>query len=97
MKRLGTNLFDIVYFPEVVTDDLPNLPLTMRKRIKKAIEGRLRTNPIEIGKPLHYSLAGHRRIRVGDYRVVYTIDIENHVVTIVQIQHRKNVYETSRK
>jgi mRNA interferase RelE/StbE len=33
------------------------------------------------------------RIRVGDYRVVYTIDDEKLVVSVMRIRHRSEVYE----
>jgi len=32
------------------------------------------------------------RIRVGDYRIVYSVDINSKVVTIERIKHRKDVY-----
>lgn len=44
-------------------------------------------------------LAGHPgllRIRVGDYRVVYTIDDEILIVLVVHLGHRRNVYDTLR-
>lgn len=39
-------------------------------------------------------LSGHDqyRIRQGDYRIVYAIDDAAHVVTIVKIGHRREVY-----
>lgn len=39
-------------------------------------------------------LTGHDqyRIRQGDYRIVYAIDDVAHVVTIVKIGHRREVY-----
>jgi len=63
------------------------------KTIKRAIEERLSIDPIGLGKPLRYSLKGHRRLRVGDYRIVYRIDHTKHIVTIVVIKHRKDVYD----
>jgi mRNA interferase RelE/StbE len=33
------------------------------------------------------------RIRIGDYRVVYTIDSPTKTVTITHIAHRREVYE----
>ena len=57
---------------------------------KKAIEERLMVDPITFGKPLRYSLKGHRRLRVSDYRVVYRI--ENKSVIIIAIKHRKDIY-----
>ncbi len=41
-------------------------------------------------------LAGHKdtwRIRVGNYRVVYTVDEARKVVCITRVAHRKEVYE----
>ncbi len=32
------------------------------------------------------------RLRVGDYRVVYSIDEKQGVITIFRIRHRKDVY-----
>ena len=58
---------------------------------KKAIEERLMIDPIGFGKPLRYSLKGHRRLLVSDYRIVYRIDADT--VIIVSIKHRKDVYD----
>ena len=33
------------------------------------------------------------RIRVGDYRVVYSIDDHKHIVDIVTVRHRSTAYE----
>ena len=81
------------YLDSVTVEDIPNLPKTMRKTIKKAIEERLSVDPVGLGKPLRYSFKGHRRLRIGDYRVVYRINAEKHIVTIAIIKHRKEVYE----
>ncbi len=35
------------------------------------------------------------RIRQGDYRVIYYIDDDNLIVTIVKVGHRKEIYRTS--
>ncbi len=32
------------------------------------------------------------RIRIGDYRVVYTIDKTAKIITIIKIRHRREVY-----
>jgi mRNA interferase RelE/StbE len=36
--------------------------------------------------------AGQRSRRTGDYRIIYTIDDDARIVTIVRIRHRKDVY-----
>jgi mRNA interferase RelE/StbE len=32
------------------------------------------------------------RIRIGDYRIVYSVDGGQHVVDIVRVRHRRDVY-----
>lgn len=93
MKKLGNNIFAIEYLLSVVKDDIPALSKTIKDRIRKAIEERLTIDPVGFGKPLRYSLKGHRRLRVGDYRVVYRIEPEENKVVISLIKHRKEVYE----
>ncbi len=95
MTKPGSNhqLFLIEYLVSVVEEDIPELPKSIKAQIKKAIETRLTADPVGLGKPLRYSFKGHRRIRVGDYRIVYRVNVEKSIVTIVLIKHRKNVYE----
>jgi mRNA interferase RelE/StbE len=83
--------YRIDYLESVVREDIPSLPKAMKERIKREIEHKLVNRPVEFGKPLRYSLKSCRRLRVGDYRVVYVIEGER--VTIVKIGHRKEVYE----
>jgi mRNA interferase RelE/StbE len=83
-------MYRIVYLPEVVEEDIPSLGSKEKILIRKSIEEKLQTNPIEFGKPLQYSLKGCRRLRVGDFRVIFRV--ENDVVTIVKIGHRREVY-----
>jgi mRNA interferase RelE/StbE len=32
------------------------------------------------------------RIRIGDYRVIYEVNEQEHAVKVMRIRHRKNVY-----
>jgi mRNA interferase RelE/StbE len=89
----GNKLYEIEYLTSVVKEDIPLLPKRIKISIKKAIEERLMLDPLGFGKPLRYSLRGHRRLRVGDYRVVYRIDPDINIVIIVAIKHRKDIYE----
>ncbi len=56
------------------------------------IYGSLAENPQRVGKPLRFELEGLHSARRGDYRVVYEIDQEHALVTIVAIQHRSDFY-----
>lgn len=93
MTKPGNKPYSIQYLDTVVEEDIPALPKRMRELIKRAIEARLVADPVGLGKPLRYSFIGHRRIRVGDYRIVYRVDPPKNAVTIVLIKHRKDVYQ----
>jgi len=83
-------VYSVVYIKSVIKRDLRELSHPVLKQIKQAIEKRLIVDPISYGKPLRYNLKGCRRLRVGDYRIVYQINEQ--VVTIIAIKHRKNIY-----
>jgi len=77
--------YQIIYQDHVIKSHIPALSTKVKSLIKKAIEERLMVDPITFGKPLRYSLKGHRRLRV-----VYRI--ENKSVIIIAIKHRKDIY-----
>ncbi len=83
-------MFNVVYHHLVVKVDIPKLSALWRKKIQSAIEDKLVTNPDLYGKPLRRSLAGYRKLRVGDYRVIFKI--EKTTVKILLIEHRSVVY-----
>jgi mRNA interferase RelE/StbE len=83
--------FELIYHPDVRDVDIPQLNLTLRKRIRKAIEERLSISPHQYGEPLKKTLKGYWKLRVGDYRVVYKI--ERNEVFILAIINRKDVYK----
>ncbi|MBI1954119.1 MAG: type II toxin-antitoxin system RelE/ParE family toxin [Proteobacteria bacterium] len=85
--------YQVRYLEEVVQKHIPALSPSVRHLIKRAIEERLMVDPVGFGKPLRYSLKGHRRLRVSDYRIVYRLNVNT--VIIVAIKHRKDVYEES--
>lgn len=84
--------YQVRYLEEVVRKHIPVLPKRVKALIKTAIEERLMIDPIGFGKPLRFSLKGHRRLRVSDYRIVYRIEVETNSIVIIAIKHRKDVY-----
>ncbi|MBT3292775.1 type II toxin-antitoxin system RelE/ParE family toxin [Candidatus Peregrinibacteria bacterium] len=81
----------VTYSTLLNTKEIQRFPKPDLKRIKKTIEDKLTTNPEAFGKPLRFSLKGHRSLRVGDYRIIFRI--ENDTVKILVISHRSVVYE----
>lgn len=87
--------YEIVYHPKVISDDIPKLSSVMKQRICRAVEQKLVAHPEFFGKPLHTSFKGYRKLRVGDYRVIFRI--EKNFVKIFTIAHRSIVYSLSRE
>jgi mRNA interferase RelE/StbE len=85
-------MFEILYHAEVVKKDIPKLSADWQDKIRTAIESRLTTKPEVYGKPLRRSLKHYRKLRVGDYRVIFRI--EGQLVKVFVIQHRSKVYST---
>ena len=81
--------YQVFYHPEVQTD-LSRIPQNVKASIKRAIEQRLLIDPLTYGQPLRQSLKGYRKLRVGDYRVIYKIQHDE--IIIFKIGHRKEVY-----
>jgi len=61
------------------------------RRIATAIDS-LRTNPRPSGVAALHGESGLLRIRVGDYRIIYTVHDEVLTVLVVTIGHRRDVY-----
>ena len=64
-----------------------------RERITDAID-RLREHPL-VGEPLKGGMRGLRRIRVGDYRVLYEVQHDVLVILVVRVAHRRDAYRRS--
>lgn len=70
--------------------ELAGISQPVRVRIIHAIDT-LRDQPLS-GLPLKGELRGLRRLRVGDYRVVYELLRNELVVLVVRVAHRRDAY-----
>lgn len=59
--------------------------------IRKNLEGC--TNPRQHGKCLKANRLGQWRYRVGDYRLIAKIEDEKIIILILNIGHRRDVYD----
>ena len=73
------------------TRQLRKLPKDALRRLRAATEA-LRDQPRPDGAVRLAATDDLWRIRVGDYRVIYTIDDDALVVTVVRVGHRREVY-----
>jgi mRNA interferase RelE/StbE len=81
----------VSYYYLVVERDIPKLDAPLKDRIKRAIKEKLMTSPTIFGLPLRGTLARCWKLRVGDWRIVYSIN--NNEVKIWAIEHRSIVYD----
>ena len=58
--------------------------------------GSLAASPHRVGQPLKLRLEGLHSARRGDYRVIYRIDDERRLVTVIAIEHRSDIYRPRR-
>lgn len=70
--------------------ELDRIPDKIALRISQKIY-ELQTNPYGFGSQKLEGGKGYR-IRIGDYRVVYTINMEKQTILIIKVRHRKDVY-----
>jgi len=74
--------------------ELRKLDQQVARRVLAAIN-RLAQDPRPVGAR---SLIGHpggvTRLRVGDYRVIYQVEDNRLVVTVVRVAHRREVYRS---
>ena len=70
--------------------EIKRFPKEILRRIIPTIE-ELKLNPRPTGVKKLIEKNGWR-IRIGKYRILYTIDDKNKVVTVYRIRHRKEVY-----
>lgn len=84
--------YEIIYHQLVVKEDIVKLGTSDRSLIQKMINKKLTENPEVFGKPLRKSLKNHRKLRVGNFRVIFRI--EGQTVKIFAILHRSIIYKT---
>ncbi|QEI40627.1 Toxin RelG [Dolichospermum sp. UHCC 0315A] len=83
--------YSVSFESESITD-LDNLDQVVRLRILNKIQ-RLSLNFEQI-TPLSLTgqWSGFYKLRVGDYRVIYELDIEEQLIIIIRIGHRREIY-----
>ncbi|MDE3205782.1 MAG: type II toxin-antitoxin system RelE/ParE family toxin [Acidobacteriota bacterium] len=71
---------------------LGRLPEGVAAAVVEFMVGALSETPRRVGHPLRQDLTGLWAARRGPYRVIYEIDDDEHVVKVLRIDHRVDVY-----
>ena len=70
--------------------DFWKLDSLLKQRLDSTIQS-LENDP-HLGKPLRGDLLGKWSLRIGEYRIIYTINDEFKMVTLYRVRHRKVAY-----
>jgi mRNA interferase RelE/StbE len=84
-----------VEFDDRARRELRKLDVQIQREILRYLRERVAgsSDPRQFGKPLRMNLAGLWRYRVGDYRLICRLEENRLVVLVLQIGHRRKVYE----
>ncbi len=84
-----------MYESEITAEGLRHLnklPEKVRHAALESIFGPIAENPNRLGKPLVGEVEGLWSARRGDYRIIYEIFEDEHIVLIHRVQHRRDAY-----
>jgi mRNA interferase RelE/StbE len=82
--------FQVIY-DERAVENFRGVPVSNQAQIARAIQERLTVDPVRLGKALVGEFSGMRRLRVGDWRVIYEVEGGN--VIIRSIKLRRDAYK----
>ncbi|MCI7344268.1 MAG: type II toxin-antitoxin system RelE/ParE family toxin [Fusobacterium necrophorum] len=84
-----------VEFTKAASKKFQKLDSSIKKILLSWITKNLQncSNPRAFGKALKGNLSDKWRYRVGDYRIMAKIEDSKIIITIVDIGHRKDIYE----
>lgn len=80
-----------IEYAKGIVKDLKKLPRDVVTGALKIIEEDLAIDPKK-GRPLVGPYKGLWKYRIGDYRIIYSIEEKRLVIFVLRIRHRKDVY-----
>ncbi len=84
-----------IEFDPAALKELQKLDKPVEKRILKFLRERVEKldDPRQIGASLHGTLSGLWKYRVGDYRLICSLENNRLVVLVLRVGHRREVYK----
>ncbi|MBF0113013.1 MAG: type II toxin-antitoxin system RelE/ParE family toxin [Desulfamplus sp.] len=83
-----------IEWKESASKELKKLDRSSIPRIIESIE-LLANTPYPVGCKKIVGSEHIYRIRVGDYRVIYTIESDRLIIEIIRVGHRKDIYRST--
>jgi mRNA interferase RelE/StbE len=82
-----------VEFTLQAEEDLSRLNKTIAQNIAHKIDWLSQNIENIIPAPLRGKFKGKYKLRVGDWRVVYSFENSNQIITVYAVRHRSEVYK----
>jgi len=88
-----------IFYHQDFEDDLKSIGPAAARRVMRAIDAKLAHTPLQFGSPLSGNSGDFRKLRIGDYRVVYQVFGETVTVYVLAAGPRrdKEIYDTAIK
>jgi len=83
-----------IQFTHQAEEDLEHLDKTIAQQTANKIDWLSQNMTSIIPTPLKGQFKGKYKLRVGDWRIMYSFEHVSHVITIYAIRHRSEVYKT---
>lgn len=81
-----------IVFTKKAQKQINDLDKPIQSRIKKAILEKLKINPALYLESLTGELGGYYKFRIGDYRLICSKEDEKLIIIVVELGHRREVY-----
>jgi mRNA interferase RelE/StbE len=91
LTLIGYNLVVAGPAARAISEELPE---SVAAAVIDFITGSLLDNPQRVGRQLRNELAGIHSARRGTFRILYRINDEQREVTVLRVDHRRDVYRT---
>lgn len=82
--------WEVLIHPLVFQKDFKKIDPSAQQKIVKAVRKKLTIDPKAFGNPLAGEFHGYWRLRVGEYRVVYTIEEDRVLVKVIKVGIRRD-------
>lgn len=84
-----------INYSEIARKQLKKIDKSAAKKILDYMDEKIShiVNPRDIGKGLSFNKSGLWRYRVGDYRIICSINDSCITILVLELGHRKDIYE----
>lgn len=80
-----------IRFSKAAVKKIDDLTKNQKSKLKEII-GEMKLNPFSVPFTRIKGEINVYRIRIGDYRILFEMDKEERIISILKVEHRKKIY-----